>query len=172
MNSKQMNRTGNIQRKKKKWRSKSQNHTAPKNGKNTTGKKPTTANSGEYFSHLAILRFKKHFDDAIPLYLLTNINVTLSFGTCCLLNTCVYFIRLITQASVSLSSISVRLHADVYNGPRLTKCLLDPLGSHLQKEEKEMCIIPIWRFHSAYMKREMCLCVRARKRLSSSSLED
>lgn len=56
MKNKQMNRTGNIQKKKEKWRSKSKNHTAPKNSKDKMGKKAKTANSGKYFSHLIILR--------------------------------------------------------------------------------------------------------------------
>lgn len=52
MKNKQMNRTGNIQRKTEKCRSKSQDQTAPKNGKKRKGKKAKTGNSSEYFSHL------------------------------------------------------------------------------------------------------------------------
>uniref|UniRef100_A0A8C1CDY8 Amino acid transporter n=4 Tax=Cyprinus carpio TaxID=7962 RepID=A0A8C1CDY8_CYPCA len=45
MKNKQMNRTGNIQRKTEKCRSKSQDQTAPKNGKKRKGKKAKTGNS-------------------------------------------------------------------------------------------------------------------------------
>ncbi|XP_039542220.1 solute carrier family 1 member 9 isoform X1 [Pimephales promelas] len=45
MKNKQMNRTGNIQKKKEKWRSKNKNHTAPKNSMDKMGKKAKTANS-------------------------------------------------------------------------------------------------------------------------------
>jgi len=59
MKNKQMNRTGNIQKKKEKWRSKNKNHTAPKNSMDKMGKKAKTVNSGKYFSRLIILRQKR-----------------------------------------------------------------------------------------------------------------
>ncbi|TRY87798.1 hypothetical protein DNTS_015704 [Danionella cerebrum] len=45
MKSKQMNMTGNVQKKRKKWRSSDQNHMELKNGKNRTGKTITTVHS-------------------------------------------------------------------------------------------------------------------------------
>lgn len=109
-------------------------------------------------------------DDAISKCFFANINVIMSFSSCFLLNMCVYSICLIIQATVFLTSISVQLHADVYNGPRSMKCLLAPLGSHMVLWRSRSCVL--FPYGGLTACKWVCLYVRVRGCLKSSSLED